>query len=92
MLPGRNWLQHLRLHWRDIKAVSQYSVGSLEYLLDKHGDLFVDELGIVKSFSAKMSTLKLSLSFSVPYTLTSAIDHDVRESSKRLHIANGQLP
>ena len=35
-LLGRNWLQHLRLNWRDIKGVSQYAVGSLEYLLEYH--------------------------------------------------------
>ena len=63
-LLGRNWLQHLSLNWRDIKAVSQHAVGSLDYLLDKYGDIFVDELGTIKSFSAKLHVnLKTSLNF-----------------------------
>ena len=63
-LLGRNWLQHLTLNWREMKAVSQHAVGSLEYLLNKYGDLYVEELGTTKSLSAKlMSTLKISPSF-----------------------------
>ena len=30
-----------------------YAVGSLDYLLDKYGEIFVDVLGTINSFTAK---------------------------------------
>ena len=53
-LLGRNWLQRLRLNWREIKAIRSHTVGSLEYLLDKYSDVFSQELGTIKSFTAKL--------------------------------------
>ena len=81
-LLGRNWLQHLRLNWRDIIAVSQHAMGSLDYLLDKYGDIFVDELGTIKSFSAKLHVNpqdkpKFYKARTVPYALQSAIDDEL---------------
>ena len=81
-LLGRNWLQHLKLNWRDIKAVSQHAVGSLDYLLDKYGDLFVDELGTIKSFSAKLHVNpqdkpKFYKARTVTYALKSVIDDEL---------------
>ncbi len=49
-LLGRNWLQHLTLNWRKVRAMCSHAVGSLEYLLDKYNE----ELGTIKSFSAKL--------------------------------------
>lgn len=34
--------------------MSKHDVGSLEYLLDKYGDLFKDELGTITSFQAEL--------------------------------------
>ncbi len=31
-----------------------HAVGSLEYVLDKYHDIFSEELGTIKSFSAKL--------------------------------------
>ena len=81
-LLGRNWLQHLTFNWRDIRAVSQHAVGSLEYLLDKYGDLFVEELGTIKPFSAKLHVnpqdkTKFYKTRTVPYALKSAIDDEL---------------
>lgn len=75
-------MQYLRLNWRDIKAVSQHAVGSLDYLLDKYGDIFVDELGTIKSFSAKLHVNpqekpKFYKVRTVPYALQSAIDDEL---------------
>lgn len=42
-------------HWREIKAVSKHAEGSLEYLLDKYGDLFKEELDTIKSFQAELN-------------------------------------
>ena len=44
-LLGRNWLQNIQLNWREIRAVSIHQKGTLDYLLDKHGDLFHEKLG-----------------------------------------------
>ena len=53
-LLGRNWLQHLTLNWWEIKAVSQYVAGSLDYLFDKYRETFAVDLGMIKSFSAEL--------------------------------------
>ena len=34
-LLGRDWLQHIQLDWREIRAVAHNAVGSLGYLLDR---------------------------------------------------------
>ena len=80
-LLGQNWLRHLTLNWREIKAVSKHDVGSLEYLLGKYGDLFTDELGTIKSFQAKLHVnsddpAKFFKSQSVPYALRSPIEDE----------------
>ena len=48
-LLGRDWLQHLTLNWKKINTVSKHASGNLEYLLDKYGDLFKNELGTVQA-------------------------------------------
>ena len=58
------------------------AVGSLEYLLDKYGDLFVDELGTIKPFSAKLHVNpqdkpKFFKARTVPYALKGAIDDEL---------------
>ena len=53
-LLGRDWLQHIKLNWREIKAVATHAIRSLEYLLDKYGDIFTDELGTIKGHCAKL--------------------------------------
>ena len=53
-LLGRYWLQNLQLNWREIRAVSSHQKGTLDYLLDKHGDLFHEKLGAIKSYRAKL--------------------------------------
>ena len=81
-LLGRNWLQHITLNWREIKAVSQHAVGSLDYLLDKYGEIFVDELGTINSFTAKLHVNsedqpKFYKPRTVPYALKSVIDDEI---------------
>ena len=81
-LLGRNWLRHLTLNWREIKAVSQHAVGSLNYLLDKYGDLFTVELGTIKSFQAESHVkpedpAKFFKARSVPYALRSCIEEEL---------------
>ena len=53
-LLGRDWLQQLTLNWSKINAVSKHAERSVEYLVDKYGELFLDELGTIKSFQAEL--------------------------------------
>ena len=74
---GQDWLQHLILNWKEIKPVSEHAVGSLEYLLDKYGDLFNEELGSIKSLKAELHVKpkekpKFFKPCSVPYALSGA--------------------
>lgn len=64
-LLGRNWLQLLTLNWQEIKAVSQHVVGSLDYLMDKYGEIFAEELGTIShSVQSCMSIQRICPSFS----------------------------
>ena len=77
-LLGRDWLQHIKLNWREIKAVATHAVGSLEYLLDKYGDIFTDDLGTIKAHCATLHVKqgekpKFFKAQSVPYAVKGAI-------------------
>ena len=81
-LLGRDWLQHLVLNWREIKAVSKHDVGSLEYLLEKYGDLFKDKLGTITSFQAELHVKpedrpNFFKPRSVPYALRGPIEEEL---------------
>jgi hypothetical protein len=75
-LLGRNWLQHLTLNWREIKALARNIMGSFDALLEKLkcDDIFSDELGTTKTFEAKLdgdpeATPKFFKARFVPYAL-----------------------
>ena len=81
-LFGRNWLERIKLNWREIKAISTHSTGSLEYLLDKYGDIFKSELGTIKSFAAKLEVRpgeqpKFCKSRTVPFAVRGAIEDEL---------------
>ena len=78
-LIGRNWLQYLQLNWREIKAVRNHAVGSLDYLLDKYGDIFTDELGTIKSFCAQLDVKpgEKPKPRTVPYAVRRAIEDEI---------------
>ena len=50
-LLGRDWMHCLRLNWNSILHLQ---VHSLNNLLQKHSDVFKDELGTLKDFEAKI--------------------------------------
>ena len=53
-LFGRNWLQQIKLDWSGLHAVSAVSPKSLwQGVIDRHPDVFRDELGKVQGTSAK---------------------------------------
>ena len=81
-LLGRDWLQHLTLNWRKINAVSKHAERSVEYLVDKYGELFLDELGTIKSFQAELRVEpqdrpKFFKAHSVPYALRLPIEEEL---------------
>ena len=62
--------------------MSKHAVGSLEYLLDKYGDLFKNELGTIRSFQAELHVKpevrpKCFKPRSVPYALREPIDEEL---------------
>jgi len=50
-LLGRNWLQHIRLNWAEVKAVSN---GDLQEVLEQNAAVFSCELGELKGFEASI--------------------------------------
>ncbi len=50
-LPGRNWLQKIQLDWQEIHRLYDRPV---DRVLDRHSEVFQDELGTLKGFQAKI--------------------------------------
>ncbi len=83
-LFGRNWLESLRLNWQQIRAVSaaSASAGSIDSLLETHAEIFKDELGTIKSFSASLQVRsearpKFFKARSVPFAIKGALDREL---------------
>lgn len=81
-LLGRNWLEHIQLNWREIKAISYHPRGSLQYVLDKYSDIFSVELGTIKSYSVKLSVKsevqpKFFRPRTVPYAYRSKMEEEL---------------
>ena len=53
-LLGRDWLQKLRLNWREVFHVQ--SSANLQSILVRHSDVFKDELGTLKVVKLKLHT------------------------------------
>ena len=51
---GRNWLNHIRLDWHEIFAIAVEEPENLEALLEKHSELFKEELGTISSLKARL--------------------------------------
>ena len=55
-LIGFNWLQHVCLDWKSPgEATVKSQPRSLSDILNKHKEVFQDELGTMKDFTAKLS-------------------------------------
>ena len=46
-LLGRDWLQYLRLNWKEIRNVVPQAGGRLAALLETYGELFKEEVGTI---------------------------------------------
>ena len=77
-LLGRNWLQQIKLDWKEINIVST----NLESLLQQYHTLFKDKLGTMTGVTAKLSvrpdaTPKFFRARTTPYALKDAIERDI---------------
>ena len=75
-LIGRNWLNRLQL---SVNSINQLHNKPLEQVLNKHLDIFGDNLGCLRGFKAKIcADPNIPLQFHkprpIPYSMTSLID------------------
>ncbi len=55
-LCGRNWLQKVKLNWKEVRYVSQTKQpGSIQEVLEKYSEVFKNELGTLKDIKATIS-------------------------------------
>ena len=82
-LLGWDWLDRLRLDWREIGMFNATS-NRLEALLAKHSNLFRDEVGTMKRTTAKLHVSpsakpRFYRPCSIPYALRSRVDHALKK-------------
>ena len=82
-LFGQNWLQEIKLDWKEISMVSI----SLESLLQRYHTLFKDELGTMVGVTAKLhiksdTVPKFCRARAAPYALRDAIEKDINRLQK----------
>ena len=82
-LFGRNWLQQIKLDWSGLHAVSAVSPKSLwQSVIDRHPDVFRDELGKVQGTTAKFYLKpdvkpKFLRARPVPYALREKVEREL---------------
>ena len=80
-LLGRDWLQHLKLDWGEIKALASHPEGSLGYLIEKYNTLFTEGLGTIKTFQARLQVVpesppKFFKPRTAPYAIRGAVEDE----------------
>ena len=81
-LLGQDWLDRVRLDWREIHSVDttiNATFSMLEAVLPKHSSLFRNELGIIREMEVKLHVSpgakpRFYRSRSIPYALRSKVD------------------
>ena len=81
-LLGRDWLQHLKLDWGEIKALASHTEGSLDYLIEKYNTLFTEGLGTIKTFQARLQVdpegpPKFFKPRTTPYAIQEAVEDEL---------------
>ena len=81
-LLGHDWLQHLRLDWTQLNQVRAISESKLQQMLDKHPQVFQNELGKVKGTTAKLfmdpeAVPKFFRARPVPYSLRDKVEQEL---------------
>ena len=81
-LLGRDWLGKLRLDWSELHQIQSTAPGPLKELLDRHSEVFKDELGIIQGTTAKIQVdptvqPRFCKARSVPYALRAKVDAEL---------------
>ena len=79
-LFGRNWLDKIKVDWH---AIHQVVDGALEEVLLSHKDIFMEGLGTLKGFKAKLSVdpqanPKYCRARSVPYSMNEKVESELQ--------------
>ena len=86
LLLGHNWLQKLRLDWPEIHQLQE--TGTLERILQKHQQVFKEELGEIKGIKAQISIdpqaqPRFCKPRPVPFALRNKVEMSWNNSRKR---------
>ncbi|XP_060780909.1 uncharacterized protein K02A2.6-like [Neoarius graeffei] len=78
---GRVWLENLQLNWQTVKMLSP-SARKLETVLQRHQEVFKNELGLMKDITVKLSLKtdarpKFLKARPVPYAIRSKVDAEL---------------
>ena len=89
-LIGRDWLQHLKLDWPRLLQVQSTSPPNHHEVLDRHPDVFKEEMGCIKGISANFhihsdTNKKFYKARPVPYALRSKVEAEL-DRLERHHI------
>ena len=82
-LLGRDWLMELRLDWRTVHHVQSDVDQRLQAILDKHSDVFKEELGNLNGVEAKIlvdaeANPKFCRPRPVPYVYRQKVDQELQ--------------
>ena len=81
-LLGRNWLTDIKLNWKEIGTIARVEEDSLDTLLEKHKELFKDELGTIRNYQAELQLQpearpKFFKARPVPFAIREAIENEL---------------
>ena len=82
-LMGYNWLQHVRLDWKSLGVETvKNQPHPLSDILNKHKEVFQDELGTIKDFTAKLSVKnnvkpKFCRPRAIPFALKDSVEQEL---------------
>ena len=85
-LLGRNWLEALRLDWKNIFSIRKER--TVQSVLDCYADVFRDELGTVKGMTAMIhvetaATPRFHKARSVPFALRARVEDELERLKKQ---------
>ena len=82
-LFGRDWLQKIKLDWRELHHLSGSATEQqLNNLLNRHSQVFKDELGLIKGTTAKLAVDKNAQPYfcnfrSIPFSLRNQVEQEL---------------
>ena len=86
-LLGRDWLLKLRLDWSSINKLQGEPTSEVQVILDRHTEVFKDELGLLKTMSAKIQVdpqaqPRFCKPRPVPYALRDKVNEEIERLEK----------